>query len=68
MAEAMFFFTKRELTVIMTSIQTCQSLSLLGSCNTLFQGRNMVYPGPTDPYFLAVILIPEPHFPQNFDP
>ena len=32
MAEAMFFFTKRELTVIMTSIQTCQSLSLLGSC------------------------------------
>ena len=33
-----------------------------------YQGRNMVYPGPTDPYFLAVILIPEPHFPQNFDP
>ena len=32
------------------------------------QGRNMVYPGPTDPYFLAVILIPEPLFPQNFDP
>ena len=28
----------------------------------------MVYAGPTDPYFLAVILIPEPHFPQNFDP
>ena len=23
----------------------------------------MVYPGPTDPYFLAIILIPEPHFP-----
>ena len=34
----------------------------------LFQGRNMVYPGPFDPYFLAVILIPKPHFPQNFDP
>ena len=33
-----------------------------------FQGRNMVYPGPTDPYFLSVILMPEPHFPQNFDP
>ena len=33
-----------------------------------YQGRNMVYPGPTDPYFLAVILIPEPLFPQNFDP
>ena len=32
------------------------------------QGRNMVYPGPTDPYFLSFILIPEPHFPQNFDP
>ena len=32
------------------------------------QGRNMVYSGPIDPYFLAVILIPEPHFPQNFDP
>ena len=36
--------------------------------NTTLQGRNMVYPGPIDPYFLAVILIPEPHFPQNFDP
>ena len=35
---------------------------------TLSQGRNMVYPEPTDPYFLAVILIPEPLFPQNFDP
>ena len=35
---------------------------------TLLQGRNMVYPGPIDPYFHAVILIPEPHFPQNFDP
>ena len=34
----------------------------------LNQGRNMVYPGPIDPYFLAVILIPEPHFPPNFDP
>ena len=34
----------------------------------LSQGRNMVYPGPIDPYFLAVILIPEPHFPPNFDP
>ena len=33
-----------------------------------FQGRNIVYPGPIDPYFLAVILIPEPHFPQNVDP
>ena len=29
---------------------------------------NMVYPGPIDPYFLAVVLIREPHFPQNFDP
>ena len=28
----------------------------------------MVYPGPIDPYFLDVILIPEPHFPKNFDP
>ena len=34
----------------------------------LHQGRNMVYPGPTDPYFLAVILIPEPHFPQILIP
>ena len=33
-----------------------------------YQGRNMVYLGPIDPYFLAVILIPEPHFPPNFDP
>ena len=24
------------------------------------QGRNMVYPGPIDPYFLAITLIPEP--------
>ena len=31
------------------------------------QGRNMVYPGPIDPYFLAVILIPELHFAQNFN-
>ena len=35
---------------------------------TTFQDCNIVYPGPIDPYFLAVILIPEPHFPQNFDP
>ena len=34
---------------------------------SIWQGRNMVYPGRNDPYFLAVILIPEPHFPQNFD-
>ena len=34
----------------------------------LWQGRNMVYPGHIDPYFRAVILIPEPHFPPNFDP
>ena len=34
----------------------------------LVQGRNMVYPGLIDPYFLAVIMIPEPHFSQNFDP
>ena len=34
----------------------------------ILQGCNMVYPGPIDPYFLAVILISEPHFPQNFDP
>ena len=43
----------------------------LDPCSTLehqTQGRNMVYPGPIDPYFLAVILIPEPHFPKNFDP
>ena len=32
------------------------------------QGRNMVYSGPIDPHFLAVILIPEPHLTQNFDP
>ena len=32
------------------------------------QGRNMVYPGHIDPYFRAVSLIPEPHFPPNFDP
>ena len=31
-------------------------------------GRNMVHPGPIDPYFLAIILIPGPHFPPNFDP
>ena len=35
---------------------------------SLLQGRNMVYPGHIDPYFRAVILIPEPHFPPNFDP
>ena len=34
----------------------------------ILQGCNMVYLGPIDPYFLAVILISEPHFPQNFDP
>ena len=28
----------------------------------------MVYPEPIDPYFFSVILIPEPHFPPNFDP
>ena len=27
---------------------------------SIWQGRNMVYPGLIDPYFLAVILIPEP--------
>ena len=27
----------------------------------------MVYLGPIDPYFFAVILIPEPHFPKNVD-
>ena len=33
------------------------------------QGRNTVYTGPIDPYFLEVILIPEPHFLwQNFGP
>ena len=32
------------------------------------QGRNMVYPGPIDPNFLAVILIPEPHFPKILIP
>ena len=36
--------------------------------SNLLQGRNMVYSGPIDPYFLADILIPEPHFPQNLDP
>ena len=39
-----------------------------GDTAAIRQGRNMVYPGPIDPYFLAVILIPEPHFPPNFDP
>ena len=38
------------------------------NCSNNYQGRNMVYPGPIDPYFLVVILIPEPHFPQNFEP
>ena len=33
-----------------------------------FNFKCVVYPGPIDPYFLAVILIPEPHFPQHFDP
>ena len=42
--------------------------ALIETDHTISQGRNMVYPGPTDPYFLAVILIPEPLFPQNFDP
>ena len=28
----------------------------------------MVYPGPIDPYILAVILIPEPHFPKILIP
>ena len=42
-----------------------QTITLM---STIYQGRNMVYPGPIDPYFLDVILIPEPHFPQNFDP
>ena len=36
--------------------------------NSAFLSVNMVYPGPIDPYFLAVILILEPYFPQNFDP
>ena len=48
----------------------CKYLSLRGYSYprhaiiwVLSQGRNMmVYPGPIDPYFLAVILIPEPHF------
>ena len=39
-----------------------------GSLVSIWQGRNMVYPEPNDPYFLAVILIPEPHLPQNFGP
>ena len=34
----------------------------------LKQGRNMVYPGPIDLYFLAIILIPEPHFPKILIP
>ena len=38
------------------------------SLKSNWQGRSMVYPEPIDPYFRAVILIPEPHFPQNFDP
>ena len=45
-----------------------QSLVFLGVAKAILQGRKMVYPGPIDPYFLAIILIPEPHFPQNFDP
>ena len=45
------------------------NLVLLRPCllKTPVQGRIMVYPGPIDPYFLAVSLIPEPHFPQKFD-
>ena len=34
----------------------------------LKQGRNMVYPGPIDPYFLAVILILSPIFPNILIP
>ena len=53
----------------MLRLLTCQNIALpvihLGDRK---QGRNMVYPRLIDPYFLAVILIPEPHFPQNFDP
>ena len=56
----------------------CKYLSLRGYSyprhaiiwlSVLSQGRNMmVYPGPIDPYFLAVILIPEPHFPKILIP
>ena len=45
-----------------------QEMTLVEQVTTICQGRNMVYPGPTDPYFLSFILIPGPHFPQNFDP
>ena len=51
---------------------TCSFLGVESRFNLLIktaaQGRNMLYPRPTDPDFLAVILIPEPPFPQNFDP
>ena len=59
----------RDFSVSRRSIIICLSLRLGQIIATdKSQGRNMVYPRPIDPYFLAVILIPEPHFPQNFDP
>ena len=54
------------LAVLVLKQSVNKHLSLSGGVQ--YQGRNMVYPTPIDPYFLAVTLIPEPHFPQNFDP
>ena len=64
MSHCQFQTFKYNLPVIKSMVALVSTFSLV----TLYQGRNMVYPGPTDPYFLTVILIPEPHFPKNFDP
>ena len=60
---------KGQSVILTVSIWQCKIvLSSNTGLSYTVQGRNMVYPGPIDPCFLAVILIPEPHFPQNFDP
>ena len=54
------------LTVLVLKQSVNKHLSLSGGVQ--YQGRNMVYPTPIDPYFLAVTLIPEPHFPHILIP
>ena len=54
--------------VLRTTLYVNPGLLSVGGSREYSQGRNMVYSGPIDPYFLAVMLIPEPHFPQNLDP
>ena len=56
-----------EISASMTQLNT-RVYAILETHSIKEQGRNMVYPGPIDPYFHAVILIPEPHFPQNLIP